>query len=195
MEGGKKVIRHRRVALSLLISLAFVVCASAGDPQEEIPFVPSPIEVVDRMLQMAEVRKGDVVYDLGSGDGRIVIRAAKRYGVRAVGIEMDSSLIEKARKAAEAEGVSHLVEFREEDALQTNLSSATVVTLYMLPWFNEAMKPNFRKYLKPGSRIVAHDFGIEGWKPDKSETLPEPEKQPSGRLHYHTIYLWRIGTQ
>lgn len=189
------MIRHRRVALSLLISLAFVVCASAGDPQEEIPFVPSPIEVVDRMLQMAEVRKGDVVYDLGSGDGRIVIRAAKRYGVRAVGIEMDSSLIEKARKAAEAEGVSHLVEFREEDALQTNLSSATVVTLYMLPWFNEAMKPNFRKYLKPGSRIVAHDFGIEGWKPDKSETLPEPEKQPSGRLHYHTIYLWRIGTQ
>jgi cyclopropane fatty-acyl-phospholipid synthase-like methyltransferase len=195
MEGGKKVIDRSRFAFSALISLVLAVLASAADPQEEIPFVPSPIEVVDRMLQMAEVRKGDVVYDLGSGDGRIVIRAAKRYGVRAVGIEMDSSLIEKARKAAEAEGVSHLVEFREEDALQTNLSSATVVTLYMLPWFNEAMKPNFRKYLKPGSRIVAHDFGIEGWKPDKSETLPEPEKQPSGRLHYHTIHLWRIETQ
>ena len=162
-------------------------------PNEEIPFVPSPIEVIDRMLELAEVKKGDVVYDLGSGDGRIVIRAAKKYDVRAVGIEMDSLLLAKAKQAAKAEGVSHLVEFRSEDALKTDISRATVVTLYMLPWFNEAMKPNFKKMLKPGARIVAHDFGIEGWEPDKTEKLLDFEIKPEGFKHQHTIYLWRIG--
>jgi cyclopropane fatty-acyl-phospholipid synthase-like methyltransferase len=172
--------------------LAFVVIDATADFQEEIPFVPTPIEVVDKMLEMARVQKNDVVYDLGSGDGRVVIRAAKKYGARAVGIEMDQTLLDKARKSAEAEGVSHLVEFRAEDALKTDLSPATIVTLYMLPWFNEAMKPNFRKYLKPGSRIVAHDFGIEGWKPDKTENLPEPEKKAGGYVHYHSIFLWTV---
>jgi cyclopropane fatty-acyl-phospholipid synthase-like methyltransferase len=164
----------------------------AAGPQEEIPFVPTPIEVIDRMLELAEVKQNDFVYDLGSGDGRIVIRAAKKYGARGVGIEMDKQLLDKSRKAAEAEGVSHLVEFRSEDALTTDISPATVITLYMLSWFNEAMKPNFQKYLKPGSRIVAHDFGIEGWKPEKTEKLPNPEKKVGGYLHYHTIYLWRM---
>ena len=163
-----------------------------ADFPEEIPFVPTPIEVVDKMLELAEVKKGDVVYDLGSGDGRIVIRAAKKYGVRAVGIEMDSLLLDKARKDAKAAGVSHLVQFRAEDALKADISKATVVTLYMLPWFNEAMKPSFKKYLKPGARIVAHDFGIEGWQPDSTEKLSEPEKKFGGYLHYHTIHLWRI---
>lgn len=160
---------------------------------EEIPFVPTPIKVIDRMLELAEVKKGDVVYDLGSGDGRVVIRAAKRYGVRGVGIEMDKLLLEKATTAAKMEGVSHLVEFRAEDALQADISPATVVTLYMLPWFNEAMKPRFKKYLKAGSRIVAHDFGIQGWPPDKIEKLPEIEHKSGGHKHQHTIFLWRIG--
>jgi cyclopropane fatty-acyl-phospholipid synthase-like methyltransferase len=181
---------------SLIISvclLAFGLIDATAEFQEEIPFVPTPVEVIDKMLEMARVRKDDVVYDLGSGDGRVVIRAAKNYGARGVGIEMDQTLLEKARKSAQAEGVSHLVEFRAEDALKTDLSPATVVTLYMLPWFNEAMKPNFRKYLKAGSRIVAHDFGIEGWKPDKTEKLPEPEKKAGGYVHYHSIYLWNVG--
>ena len=151
------------------------------------------MDVVDQMLELAEVKKGDVVYDLGSGDGRIVIRAAKKYGVRAVGIEMDRLLLDKARKDAKAAGVSHLVEFRAEDAMKVDLTKATVVTLYMLPWFNEAMKPSFKKYLKPGARIVAHDFGIEGWEPDKTVKLPDPEKKVGGLIHYHTLYLWRIG--
>jgi precorrin-6B methylase 2 len=167
--------------------------AISAEYREEIPFVPTPIEVVDRMLELAEVKKGDVIYDLGSGDGRIVIRAAKKYGARAVGIEMDSMLLEKARNDAKAAGVSHLVKFRSEDALNANISQATVVTLYMLPWFNEKMKPNFQKYLKPGARIVAHDFGIEGWKPDETVKLPEPEKKLGGAVHYHTIFLWRMG--
>jgi cyclopropane fatty-acyl-phospholipid synthase-like methyltransferase len=184
-------IKLAPVGFFLLTLIKFA--AAQGGPNEEIPYVPTPIAVIDRMLELAEVKKGDVVYDLGSGDGRIVILAAKKYGVRAVGIEMDQLLLDKARKAAKAEGVSHLVEFRSEDALKADISPATVVTLYMLPWFNEAMKPNFQKMLKPGARIVAHDFGIEGWEPDKTEKLPEIEIMPGGRRHQHIIYLWRIG--
>ncbi len=175
------------------VTITGAVQAQLLGPNEEIPFVPTPIEVIDRMLELAEVKKGDVVYDLGSGDGRIVIRAAKKYGVRAVGIEMDSSLLDKARKAAKAKGVGHLVEFRNEDALKADISRATVVTLYMLPWFNEAMKPNFKKMLKPGARIVAHDFGIEGWEPDRTEKLSEFEIKTGGYKHQHTIYVWTIG--
>ncbi|HYA29389.1 MAG TPA: methyltransferase domain-containing protein [Acidobacteriota bacterium] len=184
-----------RTLVATVITTLAIVFPSVhllADYPEEIPFVPTPIAVVDRMLDLAEVKKGDVVYDLGSGDGRIVIRAAKKYGVRAVGIEMDPLLLEKARQDAKTAGVSHLVEFRAEDAMKTDLSKATVVTLYMLPWFNEAMKPNFKKYLMPGARIVAHDFGIEGWEPDKTEKLAEPEKKTGGLIHYHTLYLWRI---
>ena len=186
------VTMTRRFLLVAVCGLMVVRAATAIDYPEEIPFLPTPIEVVERMLELAEVKPSDVVYDLGSGDGRIVIRAAKKYGARGVGIEMDQQLLEKSRKAAEAEGISHLVEFRSEDALLADLSSATVVTLYMLPWFNEAMKPKFQKYLKPGSRIVAHDFGIEGWKPDKTETLPQPENKVGGYVHYHSVYLWRM---
>ncbi|MGE5306687.1 MAG: SAM-dependent methyltransferase [Alphaproteobacteria bacterium] len=178
----------------VLFALLLFRSSSVGaqGTNEEIPFVPTPVEVIDRMLALAEVKQGDVVYDLGSGDGRIVIRAAKKYGVHAVGIEMDQLLLEKARQGAKAEGVSHLVEFRAEDALKADISPATVVTLYMLPWFNEAMKPNFKKMLKPGARIVAHDFGIEGWEPDKTEKLPKIEIMAEGRRHQHTIYLWRV---
>lgn len=185
--------KFRTCLVALVLLVSFSSARSQLGPREEIPFVPTPVEVIDRMLELAEVKKGDVVYDLGSGDGRIVIRAAKTYGVRAVGIEMDSLLLAKARKDAKAAGVSHLVEFRAEDALKADISKATVVTLYMLPWFNEAMKPSFKKFLKPGARIVAHDFGIEGWEPDKTEKLLEPEKKIGGFLHYHTIHLWRIG--
>lgn len=164
----------------------------AADYPEEIPFVPTPLEVVDKMLELANVKKGDVLYDLGSGDGRIVIRAAKQFGIRAVGIEMDGLLLAKARQNARAAGVGHLVEFRAEDALQTDLSAATVVTLYMLPWFNEKMKPNLRKYLKPGARIVAHDFGIEGWPPDETVRLPQLDLKPGGYRHQHVLHLWRV---
>ena len=182
-----------RILIAVFVHLISFSSARAQlGPREEIPFVPTPMEVVDRMLELAEVKKGDVVYDLGSGDGRIVIRAAKKYGVRAVGIEMDRLLLDKARKDAKTAGVSHLVEFRAEDAMKTDLSKATVVTLYMLPWFNEAMKPILQKNLKPGARIVAHDFGIEGWEPEMTVKLPEPEKKTGGLVHYHTLYLWRI---
>ena len=191
------MIFMKKVCALLIMGWAVIISGAVQaqilGPNEEIPFVPTPIEVIDRMLELAEVKKGDVVYDLGSGDGRIVIRAAKKYGVRAVGIEMDTLLLDKARKAAKAEGVSHLVEFRNEDALKADISRATVVTLYMLPWFNEAMKPNFKKMLKPGTRIVAHDFGIEGWEPVITEKLPGFELKAEGHKHQHQIFLWRIG--
>ena len=185
-------LRFRMLFAAFILWLSLSSANAQVGPREEIPFVPTPVEVIDRMLELSEVKKGDVVYDLGSGDGRIVIRAAQKYHVRAVGIEMDNWLIDKARKDAKAAGVSHLVRFRREDAMKVDLSKATVVTLYMLPWFNEAMKPRFKRHLKPGARIVAHDFGIEGWEPDKTERLTEPEKKTGGYLHYHTVYLWRI---
>src|SRR5438094_3514518 len=114
----------KRVSAILVMGWAMQIglVGAMVDYREEIPFVPTPIEVVDKMLELAEVKKGDVIYDLGSGDGRIVIRAAKKYGARAVGIEMDSMLLVKARNDAKAAGVSHLVKFRSEDALNANIS-------------------------------------------------------------------------
>lgn len=152
----------------------------------EVPFVPTPLEVVDRMLELAEVKKGDVVYDLGSGDGRIIIRAAKKYGVRGVGVEIDPDLVRRARDNAWKEEVDHLAEFLEQDALTVDVSSATVVTLYMLPEFNAKLRPILWKQLKPGSRVVSHDFPIEGWTPVKVE------KMRGDFIHDHTLYLWRI---
>ena len=109
----------------------------------------------------------------------------KKYGVRAVGIEIDKELVERSRARAKAEGVDQLVEFRQQDALKVDLTEATVVTLYMMPEFNAKLRPNLEK-LKPGARVVSHDFGIEGWAPAKVERLP------GGMLHNHTLYLWRI---
>lgn len=152
----------------------------------EVPFVPTPMEVVDRMLALAEVKKGDVIYDLGSGDGRIVIRAAKKYGVRGVGIEIDPDLVRRSRDNAWKEKVDHLVEFREQDALTVDVSAASVVTLYMLLEFNAKLRPILWKQLRPGSRVVSHDFPIEGWPPQRVE------KMPGDLLHDHTILLWKM---
>jgi cyclopropane fatty-acyl-phospholipid synthase-like methyltransferase len=184
--------KRRRLLHGVGAAGAALALIGWASPVEEIPFVPTPMEVVDRMLELAEVKKGDVVYDLGSGDGRIVIRAAKKYGAKAVGIEMDSWLIAEAREKAKQEGVERLVEFRNEDALQTDVSAATVITLYMLPWFNEKMQTRLQSQLKPGSRVVAHDYGIEGWPATKVEKLPEIEIRVGGIRHQHVLYLWRM---
>jgi cyclopropane fatty-acyl-phospholipid synthase-like methyltransferase len=152
----------------------------------EVPFVPTPPEVVDRMLEVAQVKPGDVIYDLGSGDGRIIIRAAKRYGVKGVGIEIDNELVQKAKDNASREKVDHLVEFRLQDALTVDISPATVVTLYMLPEFNAKLRPIFEKQLKPGSRVVSHDFEIQGWVPDKMERIT------GDVFHDHTVLLFEI---
>ena len=152
----------------------------------EVPYVPTPPKVVDRMLEIAQVKSGDVIYDLGSGDGRIIIQAAKRYGVKGVGIEIDADLVQKAKDNAFKEKVEHLVEFRAEDALKVDVSPATVVTLYMLPEFNAKLRPIFDKELKPGARVVSHDFEIQGWVPDKVERIK------GDFLHDHTILLFEV---
>ena len=153
------------------------------------PFSATPQEVVDRMLQMADVKKGDVVYDLGSGDGRLVITAAKRYGARGVGIDIDAALITQSRASARKEGVDSLVEFRQQDALTVDVSPASVVTLYLLSGANLKLRPTLQKQLKPGSRIVSHQFGMGEWVPTRTETITD--QRGTSRL----LYLWVVGPQ
>ncbi len=161
---------------------------------QDIPFVPSPMIVVDRMLELAEVKKDDIIYDLGSGDGRILIQAAKRYGARGVGIDMNPKLVADATRKAAEENVSHLVQFRAADGLTVDISDATVVTLYMFKWFNNQMRPKLQQ-LQPGSRVVAHDFDIDEWVPNKVENV-DPKSDSSGELtHARTLYLWKVGTR
>jgi tRNA G37 N-methylase Trm5 len=150
------------------------------------PFVPTPYDVVERMLALAQVTKNDVVYDLGSGDGRLVIAAAKR-GARGVGIDIDPQRIEESRAAAKAAGVEHLVEFRLQDALEADVSGATVVTLYLLSSSNRKLRPRLTEQLKPGSRIVSHQFGMGDWEPEKVDTFTD------GNGTSRTLYLWTVG--
>lgn len=177
----------------LLLGLALLLIGSGGpvhaqdlESKKIVPFVPTPQQVVEGMLTLAQVKKGDVVYDLGSGDGRIVITAAKKYGVKAVGFEIDRDLIKQSRENARREGVAHLVEIREQDILTVDLSPATVVTMYLLPDVNLKLRPAIWKQLRPGSRVVSHAFDMGDWKPDKVEQI----KDSSG--FSRTVYLWIV---
>jgi SAM-dependent methyltransferase len=145
-----------------------------------VPFVPSPQEVVDKMIELADVQKDDVVYDLGSGDGRIVITAAKK-GAKAVGFDIDPQLVKESRENIRKAGVEDRAEIRNQDILTVDLSPASVVTMYLLPDVNLKLKPNLLRQLKPGSRIVSHAFDMGDWKPDKTE-----------RVNGRTVYLWTI---
>jgi tRNA G37 N-methylase Trm5 len=153
-----------------------------------VPYVPTPQDVVERMLELAQVKKGDVVYDLGSGDGRIVVTAAKKYGVRAVGFEIDPERIKESHENIKKSGVGDLVEIRQQDIRTVDLSQASVLTMYLLPEVNLMLRPNIWKQMKPGSRVVSHDFDMGDWKPVKSENI----KDSSG--WDHTLYLWHVGT-
>ena len=177
-----------------LIVIAFLLLLSAGlfaQENEKVPYVPSPIEVVDRMLEFADVKKADVVFDIGSGDGRMVIQAAKKYGARGVGLELDARLVEIARAEAKRQGVDHLVDFKQGDALKADISAATVVTLYMLPSFNKLFRPILEKQLKSGARVVVHDYPVEGWNPVKWEEMPLMDTRPEVAPHKHIIYLYQ----
>lgn len=132
----------------------------------DVPFVESPQAVVSKMLELADVTEDDVVYDLGSGDGRIVIKAAKEYGARGVGIEIKPHLVEKARQNATEAGVADRVAFRRGDLFKADISEATVVTLYLLPSVNTELRPKLFRELTPGTRVVSHDFDMDEWEPD-----------------------------
>jgi SAM-dependent methyltransferase len=147
----------------------------------EVPYVPTENTVVDAMLKLAGVTKADVVYDLGCGDGRIVVRAAKNHGARGVGIDIDPARIQQARENAKRNNVEDLVRFEENDLFDADIHEATVVMLYLLPDVNLRLRPKLLRDLKPGTRIVSHSFNMGDWKPEK-------EEQVDGA----TIYLWTI---
>ena len=151
----------------------------------DVIYYPTPPETVAEMLRMAKIKKGDVLYDLGSGDGRIPIAAAKECGIRAVGIEIDPKLVTEAEENARQAGVSHLVRFRNEDMFHIDVSEATVVTLYLSEKLNVLLRPKLLSELRPGSRILSHDFRMGDWKPE------ETVRVPWGKL-YRTVYLWTV---
>jgi predicted RNA methylase len=155
--------------------------------QSFAPYVPTPPDVVDRMLELAQVTRNDVVYDLGCGDGRIPIAAAVKYGARGVGIDVDPRRIEESRANAKTAGVEHLVEFRLEDVMKADVSKATVVTLYLLSSSNAKLRPILQSQLRQGSRIVSHAFSMgTDWPADKVDQFT------SERGDEVTLYLWRI---
>jgi ribosomal protein L11 methylase PrmA len=172
----------RRIVLCLAILAALVVPSSAQQAPLRSPdviFVPTPQEVVDAMLKLAKVTKNDVVYDLGSGDGRIPITAAKTYGARGVGIDIDPQRIKEAAENLKTAGVGDRVKFLNQDLFTTDISEATVVTLYLLPSLNLKLLPKLNKELKPGTRIVSHAFDMGDAKP--TETL---------NVNGRTVYFW-----
>jgi SAM-dependent methyltransferase len=159
--------------------------AKRPDAAQLAPYVPTPQQVVDRMLELATVTKGDVVYDLGCGDGRIPITAAKAYGARGVGVDIDPQRIAEANANATQAGVTHLVSFKLQDAMTTDVSEATVITLYLLSSSNLKLRPILTRQLKAGARIVSHSFGMGDWQPDKVDTFTDSAN------NRRTLYLWK----
>ena len=156
------------LAAALLIAGASGAQPNAAQVYEaDVLYLPTPHAVVEAMLRLARVSRADVVYDLGSGDGRIPIAAARAYGARGVGIELDGRMLEGARRNAREAGMERLVEFRQEDLFLADLGEATVVTLFLFPQLNQRLEAKLRKELRPGTRIVSHRFGIGDWKPDR----------------------------
>ena len=184
--------RAMRLVLSGAFALALVVALSSGaftqmmrNKYPELFFEATPIKVVDKMFEVAKVTKDDYVFDLGSGDGRIPILAAMRHGARGFGVDIDPKLIEIARANAEKAGVADRVEFRQQDLFETSVKEATVVALYLFVWANVKLRPRLISELRPGSRIVAHDFPVgDDWRPDVQVAFGD-----------RTIYLWYVPAQ
>jgi ribosomal protein L11 methylase PrmA len=173
------------LAAACILATPFPLLAQAQkQPATRYPdviFVPTPQEVVEDMLRLANVQKGDVLYDLGSGDGRIAITAARKYGIKATGIDIDPQRIREASENAKKAGVTSLVQFRQEDLFTADFKDATVITLYLLPDLNVKLRPKLWNELKPGTRIVSHQFEMGAWKPEK-------RLESNGR----TIYFWTV---
>jgi SAM-dependent methyltransferase len=172
-------------ALTALLSSDTSAQTRMRKSEPTLIYVPTPQSIVDKMLEVAKVTKDDYVFDLGSGDGRIPITAAKRYGARGFGVDINAKLIAEARDNAKVAGVSDRVEFRRQDLFQTSVREATVVGLYLFVWANVKLRPRLISELRPGSRIVAHDFPVgDDWKPDVEEEVEN-----------RTVYLWYVPAQ
>lgn len=180
-----KIVKHRAYALVLFIclNLSFSVSFGQKSPKREpdVFWEPTPYETVTAMLKIAGVKKGDIVYDLGCGDGRIVIAAARDFGARGVGIDIDPQRIAESNENARAAGVTQQVVFREEDLFEANIHEATVVTLFLWPSLNLKLRPKLLKDLKPGTRIVSYIHNMGDWPPERQLTVGGRE-----------IYLWTI---
>jgi len=180
--------------LALGVAALFALVAWAQDPEVRAPFVTTPEDVVERMLALAGTGPADYVIDLGSGDGRIVIAAARLHGARGLGVEIDGKLVQVSRENAKHAGVSSLAQFEERDVLLSDLSRATVVTIYLLPSLIDRLQPKFLDELRPGTRIVSHAFAMKGWKPDRTESvrLRSPHLRQGDES---TIFLWIVPAQ
>ena len=183
--------RRRRLVAAWIVVLALAggcawspPVAEAPPPKLDVVWVPSAPEVIRAMLDTAKVGPSDVVYDLGCGNGEIVIAAAKLYGARAVGVDLDPARIREARLNAARAAVTGRVTFVEQDLFTTDVSPATVVTLYLLPDLNARLRPKLLRELRPGARIVSHDFGIADWVPERTVEVPLDRT--------HRVFLWRI---
>ena len=180
------------LALAALFAMHTAVYAQEEPPKitEETPYVPSPRIVVDTMLRMANVRAGDFLIDLGSGDGRIIITAAEEFKARGIGVDYDARLVRLANDNAQKAGVADRARFIEQNVFKTDLAEASVVTIYLLPEYNAVLKPTLLA-LKPGTRIVSHDYGIGDWEPDAQSKVVAPEK-PVGVDKASWIYYWMV---
>ena len=170
-----------RAVATLLVSIAALAASQQPKRTPDIHFVPTPDEVVEAMLRLADVGANDVVYDLGSGDGRIPITAARRFGARGVGIELDPELVAQATRSAKEAGVADRVRFVEGDIFESDISPATVVTLYLLTSINERLRPKLQKELRPGTRIVSHQFRMGDWDPEREIVVD-----------FRPLFLWRV---
>jgi Methyltransferase domain len=182
---------HRlRVALAIVLAASLPALSTVAQPlkplekEPEVPYVPTHEKVVAEMLKVAKVGKNDVLYDLGSGDGRIVITAAKQFGTRGVGVDIDPARVTEARENAKKAGVTDKVKFLQQDLFETDIREATVVTLYLLPEVNLRLRPKLLSDLKPGTRVVSHNYDMGDWTPLKTLTLKVPQE--------HTIYYWVV---
>ncbi|HKW36561.1 MAG TPA: methyltransferase domain-containing protein [Burkholderiales bacterium] len=178
----------------LWLALAFLALdVSAQDALKELdtPYVPTPQVVVDRMLDMAGLKAGETVIDLGSGDGRIMIEAASKYGARGFGVEIDPKLVVLSNERAAQAGVADRVQFLQQDLFKTDFHEANVLTLYLLPDVNLALRPKILAELRPGARVVSHDYGMGDWRPDAQETIPAPDKKVGVRKESQ-VFLWTV---
>ncbi|MBM4440347.1 MAG: class I SAM-dependent methyltransferase [Candidatus Rokubacteria bacterium] len=174
---------------AIVVVLVFAACAGAQAPQQltkplDVPYVPTDEKLVDAMLNVAKVTKNDILYDLGSGDGRIVITAAKKFGTRGVGIDLDPVRIAEANENAKKAGVTHLVKFIQGDIFEQDFSEATVVTMYLLPDVNMKLRPKVLA-MKPGTRVVSHNYDMGDWKPQQTLNIPISDTP-------HQIYFWVV---
>jgi len=172
------------VGLTLALASFPALAQNARYANKLSPYVSSPTRVVDRMLEMASIKPGETVYDLGCGDGRILITAVERYKAKAVGVEISPKLVAKATTAIERAGVASQARVMQGDLLEVDLTGADVVTLYLATQLNERLRPRLEKYLKPGARVVSHDYAVPGWKPTKVDKTDGSQG--------HLIYLYEM---